>query len=391
MSTYSLVHLGDTDLLTGLTRLLGTERQTTAALLAHLAEVDARRLYLPAACSSMHGYCVQQLGLAEDAAFKRIHAARAARRFPVLFDAIADGRLHLSAVVMLAPHLTDANVAELVARASHRSKADLARLLAEHAPRPDLPTVLTPVPAPIADEHAPAPVVAATPPPVLRPLSPQRFALQVTIDEATHDKLRRAQALLRHRTPSGDLAEVVDRALDALLATLERQKFAATDRPRRRRAAARGRAPRHIPNEVKRAVHERDGSQCTFVSDDGLRCTERGFLEFDHVEPVARGGGATTASIRLLCRAHNQYEAERAFGRAFMEGKRPAAVASPMEADALLALRGLGVKAADARSALAQTASPQLTSLEAWLRAALAVLYTRAPGRAAVVAPQRAA
>src|SRR5262245_51349836 len=86
----------------------------TAGVLAHLAEVDARKLYLPKACSSMHMYCIRVLGLSESAAFKRIAAARAARDFPVLFEAIASGRLHLSAVVLLAPHLTEENVVAVI-------------------------------------------------------------------------------------------------------------------------------------------------------------------------------------------------------------------------------------------------------------------------------------
>ena len=130
MNSYSLSHLGDRALLRGLAALVAQDRITTAALLAHLAEVDARRLYLPAAYPSMYSYCVHELGLSEEAAFKRIHAARTARRFPALFAALAEGRLHLSGVVMLAPHLTPQNSEELLAAAAHRSKAGIERLLA---------------------------------------------------------------------------------------------------------------------------------------------------------------------------------------------------------------------------------------------------------------------
>src|SRR5574342_574860 len=80
--------------------------------------------------------------------------------------------------------------------------------------------------------------------------------------------------------------------------------------------------PRHIPAQVKRAVWERDGGRCTFVSEAGHRCPARTRLEFDHVEPVARGGRASVGGIRLRCRAHNQYAAECAFGTAFMSHKR---------------------------------------------------------------------
>ena len=121
MCSYSLTHVGDRDLLQGLVSLVARDRATTAELLAHIAEVDARRLYLPAAYPSMHLYCVHELHLSEDSALKRIQAARAARDFPVLFEAVAAGRLHPSGVVLLAPHLTAENVDGLVAAATHRS------------------------------------------------------------------------------------------------------------------------------------------------------------------------------------------------------------------------------------------------------------------------------
>ena len=143
MRAFTLDHVSDETLLADLAALIATDRRTTAALLAHLGEVDERKLYLPAACSSMHAYCVRVLHLAEEVAFKRIRAARIARQFPVIFDAIADGRLHVSGVVMLAPHLTDENVDEVIAAASHRSKTELEELVARLAPRPDLPESMT--------------------------------------------------------------------------------------------------------------------------------------------------------------------------------------------------------------------------------------------------------
>ena len=83
MHTFVLAHVSDEALLADLAALATVDRQTTAALLAHIAEVDARQLYLPAACSSMHTYCVRVLHFSEDAAFKRI---RAARKFPHWFQ-----------------------------------------------------------------------------------------------------------------------------------------------------------------------------------------------------------------------------------------------------------------------------------------------------------------
>ncbi|MBI5710489.1 MAG: RuvA C-terminal domain-containing protein [Candidatus Eisenbacteria bacterium] len=194
--------------------------------------------------------------------------------------------------------------------------------------------------------------MASAPHPRLTPLAPQRYALQLTIGQATHDKLRYAQALLGHQLPSGDLARVLDRALEALIEQLERRKFAATSKPHVRRVPRSASAnPRYIPAEVKRAVWERDGGRCTFVGDTGHRCPARKLLEFDHVEEVARGGRATVAGIRLRCRAHNQYAAECTFGADFMNHQRAAArEAAAARAQAAAARRAAAREAAEARA-----------------------------------------
>jgi hypothetical protein len=135
MRTHVLAHLADAELLRDLRALLAQERLTSAAVVAHIAEVDSRRLYLPAGFPSMFAFCVEELGLSEDAALKRIQAARTARRFPTVFGALARGRLHLSGVVLLAPHLTQENSRGLLAAAEGKSKAEIEALLVERFPR----------------------------------------------------------------------------------------------------------------------------------------------------------------------------------------------------------------------------------------------------------------
>ncbi|HUS67851.1 MAG TPA: hypothetical protein VMZ28_25120, partial [Kofleriaceae bacterium] len=138
MSASDLSSVSDGDLVAGLKALVVQERGLSAAILEHLGEVDARQLYLPAACPSMHRYCVVVLGMAEEVAFKRIRAARAARRFPVVFEAVARGRLNVSAVVLIAPHLAEENAEKLVAEVCGKSKAEIEVVLARRAPKPDV-------------------------------------------------------------------------------------------------------------------------------------------------------------------------------------------------------------------------------------------------------------
>src|SRR4249919_3749722 len=93
----------------------------TARQVALIAEVEKRRLYAPAGYPSMYAYCVGRLHLSEDAAYKRIKAARAARKCPAVLAAMAEGRVHLTGVVLLRPHLTAANAEELLRAATHKS------------------------------------------------------------------------------------------------------------------------------------------------------------------------------------------------------------------------------------------------------------------------------
>jgi 5-methylcytosine-specific restriction endonuclease McrA len=368
MKNWSLAHVPDHLQLREMSAVASRERVALADVLAHIAEVDARRLYLPAAYPSMYHYCVGELRMSEDAACRRTRAARVARDFPAIFELVADGRLNLTALTLLAPHLSPGNATELLAAAAGKDKAGLERLLAEHFPQseglglvqgvacaettrgeiPDadegLATGVTSYASPQLVEKSSAlarmnvtqPAVAATAsssapePGRLIPIAAGRYELRATIDQATHDKLRKLQALLSHAVPSGDLAEVLGRAFDAAIQAFEKRRYAKraaraddTDvRPARKRPS---KSARHIPADVRRAVHERDGARCSFVSATGRRCEETRFLQFDHILPLARGGTSTVENLRLRCRAHNQYEAERMFGAGFMAEKRASA------------------------------------------------------------------
>src|SRR6476620_11840928 len=159
MRAYSLSHLSDPELIRGLSTAVAQDHVTTATLLAYIAEVDDRRLYVPAGYPSMYAYCVGELHMSEDAAYKRIRAARTAREFPAVFEAVADGRLSLSAVVLLTPCLTGANLAELLAAAAHKTKAGIEALIAARFPCSEALGLVTALPASPA-QLAPGPVEA---------------------------------------------------------------------------------------------------------------------------------------------------------------------------------------------------------------------------------------
>jgi hypothetical protein len=334
--------LSDRDLEAEVARLAGCEREATASLIAHLAELYSRRLHERAGYSSLFTYCTEALRLSEHEAYDRMKAAKVVRRYPAVLGLLASGRVNLTTIRLLAPHLTRTNHDDLFAAACGQRKRQVQELLARRFPKPDVassvgklpvraavPPASTRTPESISgpttvdgvgparvstDDGSTVPSIPAPPRPLVRPLAPDRYQITFTATRETCEMLELAQDLLRHAIPSGDPAQIVGRALKVLVQELVKQRYAATDRPR----ASRGQAEdsRNIPAEVKRAVFVRDRGRCAFVGSHGRRCGERAFVDFHHLRPYAAGGPPTVDNIALRCRAHNRYEAEVFFGPA---------------------------------------------------------------------------
>jgi hypothetical protein len=330
--------LTDEQLLNEVRAIAHRERRATVHLIAALTELDTRRLYLGQGYSSLFTYCTRGLHLSESAAYSRIEAARAARRFPIILDMLAEGALTLTSVCLLSRHLTPTNHRAVLDAARYCSKREVEAQVAALQPQPPVLACVRKLPTPGAfgrqcAQSASVPsesplLVAATqmlPPRAMAQapttkfvhanrlvaLSPDQYKVQLTVSRATHDKLREAQDLMRHSVPNGDLVVLFDRALTLLVEDLRKRRWAASDRPRASRDATPG--SRHVPAAIKREVWRRDGGRCAFVGAAG-RCCERGLLELHHVTPFADGGPTTTANLQLRCRAHNAHEAQQYFG-----------------------------------------------------------------------------
>ena len=107
--------VSDDDLLRRLAELTRQSRRVEADLVAHIGEVDERRLYAREASPSMFAYCTEVLHLSEAEAY-------------------------------LAPHLTRENRDALLKRATHLSKRQIEELIAELSTRPDAPAVMRRLP-----------------------------------------------------------------------------------------------------------------------------------------------------------------------------------------------------------------------------------------------------
>jgi hypothetical protein len=267
-------------LLSEVERLVKADRALSATLLVHLGEVDARKLYLARGYSSMFVYCRSALGMSEAEAYLRMRAADVGRRFPLVLERFGSGDVHLSAIKLLAPHLTQDNHAQLLDRVRGMTKREIEVVVAELAPKPDVPARMRKLPEravkPVAAfdfatvrATAPSSTMAVSPPAVAptaavataepearafalqpsaargvsTPLSPGRFKLELTLGQDAHDELLQLQALFRHQNPSGELTSIVERAIRELLERTMKRRFAQT------RASAKHEARSHEPRE----------------------------------------------------------------------------------------------------------------------------------------------
>ena len=440
----------DDQIKTALGELLAAGYRTEARIIAHLAELEERKLHLKAGSESLFHYCTHVLRLSNSEAFHRITAARIARKFPLVFSLIEQRELHLTALCLLRDYLTPENQHELLAEVCHKTRWQIEELLARRFPRPDVESRVRKLPAPrrlsvptagidpntptlppenpvseLSEKRAPLnrrehaqpehgqpehgqpehaqpehaqpehaqpehaqpehaqpehaqpehaqpgrtdlehhaqakhysqkqhaapnhqaqtqqcaqlqhrqPKQRETQPALIQPLSEARYRIQLNASAALKDKLDRLRALTSHSNPSGDIAKVIEQALDVALEKVERERFAKTKRPRAAgenfqtkplapnaqggvRTKSTNSEPHrrgHVPNAILREIAARDGLQCSYRSADGCRCNARAFLQVHHEQPWARGGQETTANLRLLCRAHNQLLAEQDFG-----------------------------------------------------------------------------
>lgn len=447
LSRYCLKKRTDESLIASTKTLVAKQSQLTAELLAHIAEVEARKLHVKLAYPSMFQFCVDALGLSEPMTYKYIGVARAARQYEAIFPMVAAGELHLSAAIKLVPHLTDDNSDDLLQAAAGKSKRQVEQIIAQRFPKPDAPSQIRKLPnrapgsnssqpqqsssqaeiptkAPVSepagatdvelsteeratststpspsdalapssgldgrtgtgsssdDDHAAVAGATPTNRPPIEPLSAARYKVQFTASEQLRRKLEQAQELLRRQVPDGDLASICERAIDLLLESLVKKRFAlgtktrgkakrrqgrsspaASQKPHRdsegdraatatvadeassgepesvssmegqeqsaagngdkhgggNRKQARAKRSRYIPAAVRRQVAKRDGLRCTYVGPDGHRCQCR---DVDCDEPSGEEPNSNMEWAQLGPPGAKPRLAH--FGRGFAEGR----------------------------------------------------------------------
>jgi hypothetical protein len=247
---------------------------------------------------------------------------------------LADGRIHLSGIALIAPHLTPANRDSVLRRATHRSKRQIEELIAELAPRADVPPLIRKLPERVVPLAASASSGMGNP--VTRRPAPDGGAAgsaarslacegaRIQLDSAASTVLGPAQppphSLVQPLAPGRyEVQFTASAALREKLERLEARRFASASRPRRSLSDTdTSPGSRYIPAAVRRAVRRRDENRCRYLDASGRRCDERHRLEYHHLHPFGVGGGREPEIIRLMCKAHNDSLAECDYGKKAM-------------------------------------------------------------------------
>jgi hypothetical protein len=344
-----------------LRRIVAAERENLVLFLRRLDAFDGEQGWARIGFGSLWAYLLKELHLSESSAGRRLCALRLLRRFPSLEAPLSDGRLNLATLAVLGSVLTEANLDDLVRRASYLTKKEVEELVGTVEPREAPPTALRKLPtkpvapaaraaiadAPVRTSAADVPMgveleagapsempatmqLRAPPPPLPRvdPVASERWSLRITLDRARKEKLEALKALLSHEIADGDLERLFDRMLDDCLEKQRKQRRLATPtrtvKARPPRPPTPGtRAP--IPTAVRREVLARDDHRCTSVAPDGRRCEETRRLELHHDPPAPVSGSSTAADLTTRCHAHNRLAAYDFYGRAYVERKIAAA------------------------------------------------------------------
>jgi hypothetical protein len=362
IKTNSLANLSDTQIIKRLDTLVRKERQTTLDVLCHIIEMDRRSLYLGRGYASLYEYCTRHLGYSESAASRRIKTARCIRGFPEVYGMLSKNELNLSTVSKLSGILNQENKKELLDEVCFQSARQVDIIIARFKPLSLLRESVRPVYIKKSPD-TPAPDKTTTADKNIsevghesgrkftadvggrtfttcksnhqhQKMLEQKFKLEFAVNPAFMEKLEETKALLSKKYPRGvSFEQLFEVIMDEYLEkhspkrrNSKRAKRKAIDNNTTKTSTGFNKTnmtgpdkqSRHIPAAIQDKVFARDKGRCAYISKDGVRCNSTWNLQIDHIKPYAKGGNHTIKNLRLLCAGHNQFEAERMYGKEFM-------------------------------------------------------------------------
>ena len=337
------------------------EKQNTARLIAHIAEIGERDYHLELGCPSLFQYCVERLNLSEGAVYRRTQVAGVCRSFPQILEALFSGRLHLTAASLIATHLTEDNVEGLIKKVEGRTKREIEKLLVLLAPKEEFKSSIrhlatgveltsdlktseerTEIVPPLEDKARP-PSAKQSARDIMEAATEEIYNFRFSAGTEFTEKLKRLAEVLGIANPHRHLEELLYQAIEIALEKKAPERKLA----RRQKREAKKQSPRpgevkkeksetekrdevladspavtrKVPEEVRERVLERSGYQCEYRGPDGTRCTCRTDLEVEHMKPFAVYHTHDEEYLRAFCQPHNLFVAKQYYGREFIQKK----------------------------------------------------------------------
>jgi len=292
----NLKNLSDVELLKSTKAAAFREREATLILLHHLREVERRFLYAHQ-YSSLHAYCVGELGLDGAMAQSRISAMRLLRDFPEFTEETQSGKLNLTLLAQAHSFFHKEKISsqdekrEIIRSVCGKSVREAERELISRASIPEL--------------HVPERV---------RPVSRTHTELRFLVDEEIMGYIETLKGHLLEWKIQEIFRTVLKEAVEKRQANPLPKPIPKKDDSLPAQEVKRSKSKRSSKAKIRREVFARDQNQCTFTTSDGKRCEAKTRLEVDHILPKSKFGLFTADNLRLLCRTHNQLAAVQEFG-----------------------------------------------------------------------------
>jgi hypothetical protein len=351
-------------------KLVRTEKRNVALVIAHIAEMSRRKAELACGYKNLFDYCVRRLRLSEGSVALRLQVANVSRRFPQILVALAENRISLTVAGHLAPHLREDNVDKLLSDCAGMTKRAVEEYLVALRPKAVFSPSIRKRPSskgerdkvqqpkgqketaqereqskqscPVASaEETPSQPPRSSSANVLEPARPDVFNFRFAADGNFKAKFERLAEVLGVENPLKNMAEVFEKAVDISLEKkdpkkklerrVERQSKRSTpssgSRPDEIRPEGSPNKPegkgksRYIPSEVRERVLARAGHQCEYRAKDGTRCSSKTGLQIEHSRPFAIYRSHEEHFLKVLCRRHNLFQAERVYGAEFIRAK----------------------------------------------------------------------
>ena len=295
-----LKRISDQDLLYNTKLLVQKEQALGMEIIAHLEEIDRRKLYADLKHPSLWEYCVNELGYSRSQAYRRIDAMRMARSVPEVKTALTTGQLNITTVNLASEFFRGAEICDI------KSKRKLLTEICGKSKKQVEAHLLKKKEELGLDLFSPRKEV-------IKEVSAQEVRLHLTLKKSTVDKMNRLKGLLAHQNANLSTEELLNDVLDEAIAKTEKKKFAKVETTEGKTIKqTQHKNPRYIPATIKRQIYDRAATRCQ-------NCQSLFALEIDHLQALGKGGGSDVNNLRLLCRSCNARSAIKDYGLDFME------------------------------------------------------------------------